>query len=387
MPTVVHMIRNFLPPMTSFVRNQIMNHVAYEPSVIYTEKNESPLFREISSKYPVYNLIGSRFSQWVCDHMLVFTADDRKRLSDRLKTLKPDVAHIHYGVEAVLFAPVLKALNIPALVSFYGHDCTAFPARAYGLGGYLLRKNVFGNPAVKVITAMSPDMQNDLLALGCPPEKIRVHYHGIDTFQFSRPLANSGNKEVTFLMISMLDPKKGHDVLISAFAQALKETNCPIRLKIYGKGELEEQIRQQIALTASDRIGFFGPLQFGSEDQYNALFSADVFVHPSRRSATGEKEGIPGAVIEAMAAGLPVITTRHAGIPYVVQDGVSGLLVAENSIDELKTAILHLASDAEKRQSLGLAASAFALEHLDVRKKEVDLETLYDEIKNRSACR
>ena len=88
-----------------------------------------------------------------------------------------------------------------------------------------------------------------------------------------------------------------------------------------------------------------------------------------------------------MAAGLPVITTRHAGIPYVVQDGVSGLLVAENSIDELKTAILHLASDAEKRQSLGLAASAFALEHLDVRKKEVDLETLYDEIKNRSACR
>ncbi len=382
MPRVVHLIRNFLPPMTSFVRNQVMNHSRYEPSVVYTEKNDSALFREISSKYPVYCPAGSYFSQWVCDHMLLYTADGRKRLSAILGKVKPDVAHIHYGVEAVLFAPVLKSLNIPALVSFYGHDCTAFPHRAYGLGGYLLKKKVFDNPVVKIVTAMSPDMENDLLALGCPPEKIRVHYHGIDTAQFSRPRAARGNGEVVFLMISMLDPKKGHDVLISAFARALKETNLPIRLKIYGKGELEEQIKQQVAETGSDRIGFFGPLQFGSEDHYNALFSADVFVHPSRRSATGEKEGIPGAVVEAMASGLPVITTRHAGIPYVVQDGVTGLLVAENSIEELKSAILQLASDAGLREKIGSEAQHFAIEKLDVRKKEAGLENLYEQIEN-----
>ena len=381
MPAVTHLVRNFLPPMTSFIRNQIMHHVRYEPSVIFTMKNESPLYQEISSKYPVYSPIGSASGQWICDHMLMFTPGDRKRLLGWLSEFKPDVIHIHYGVEAVLFAPLLESLNIPALVSFYGHDCTAFPSRALGLGGYLLRKKVFGNPAVKVITAMSPDMKKDLLALGCPEEKIRVHYHGIDTERFNKPREYRGQAEITFVMISMLDPKKGHDVLVEAFAGAIAETSVPIRLKIYGKGELEQQLRLQIAKTGTDRIQFYGPLQFGTEEHVSALISADVFIHPSRRPASGEKEGIPGAVVEAMAAGLPVITTLHAGIPYVVKNGETGLLVGENSVDELKAAIISLAENAGLRKKIGQAARNFTIEKLDVRTKEAELEKLYDDIK------
>ncbi|MEI6885859.1 MAG: glycosyltransferase [Bacteroidota bacterium] len=379
MPAVVHFIRNFLPPMTSFVRNQVMHHIRYEPSVVYTEKNESPLQLEIIAKCPVFSPVGSKRSQWICDHFLLFTADDRKRLLRRLDKLQPDVAHIHYGVEAVLFAPLLKRAGIPALVSFYGHDCTAFPHRGFGLGGYLLRKNVFSNPAVKIITAMSPDMEKDLLELGCPPSKLRVHYHGIDTSYFGIPRQYRDSGELTFLMISMLDPKKGHDVLIDAFAGAVRETSLPIRLKIYGKGELENDIRKQISESGTDRIEFLGPIPFGSLDHAYAVMSADVFVHPSRRSATGEKEGIPGAIVEAMTSGLPVITTRHAGIPYVIEDGVTGLLVAENNSAELKSCILHLASDSALREKLGSAAQRFAKEQLDVRKKEAELENLYDE--------
>jgi len=373
------MIRNFLPPMTSFVRNQVMNHRRYTPSVIYTQKNESPLYHEISSQFPVYSTIGSSRGQWICDHLLLLTADDRKRLRGLVGEIRPDVAHIHYGVEAVLFAPVLKSLGIPALVSFYGHDCTAFPSRGFGLGGMLLRRNVFNNPAVRFITAMSPDMEKDLLALGCPWWKIRVHYHGIDTEKFSRPREYRDRGEVTFVMISMLDPKKGHDVLIRAFTETLASTPVPIRLKIYGKGELESQIHSMIAASGTERIQFLGPLPFGTEEHISALLSADVFVHPSRQSATGEKEGIPGAIVEAMAAGLPVITTLHAGIPYVLKDGETGLLIRENNINELKAAIIRLAEQADLRKRLGGAARAYATDSLDVRKKEGDLEKLYDE--------
>ena len=379
MPAVTHMIRNFLPPMTSFVRNQVMNHRRYTPSVIYTQKNESPLYDEISSQFPVYSTIGSSRGQWICDHLLLLTADDRKRLKGLVGEIKPDVAHIHYGVEAVLFAPVLKSLGIPALVSFYGHDCTAFPSRGYGLGAFLLRRNVFNNPAVKVITAMSPDMEKDLLALGCPWWKIRVHYHGIDTEKFNRPREYRDRGEVTFIMISMLDPKKGHDVLIRAFSEAVSATPVPIRLKIYGKGELETQVRSMIAASGTDRIEFLGPLQFGSEEHISVLLSADAFIHPSRQSATGEKEGIPGAIVEAMSAGLPVITTLHAGIPYVIKDGETGLLIRENNVNELKAAIIRLAEQADLRKRLGEAARDFATGFLDVRKKEGDLEKLYDE--------
>ena len=380
MPRVVHMIRNFLPPMTSFVRNQVMQHIRYEPTVIFTGKNESPLYHEISSKYPAWSPIGSEKGQWLCDHLLLFTADDRKRLINRLRETKPALAHIHYGVEAVLFAPVLKAAGIPALVSFYGHDCTAFPSRGFGMGKYLLRRNVFNNPAVKIVTAMSPDMVKDLLALGCPPGKIRVHYHGIDTSRFGRPGEYREEGEVTFLMISMLDPKKGHDVLIKAFSRAVAMTSVPIKLLIYGKGELEAEILKQISETGSDRIRFMGPLQFGSGEQMSALSSADVFVHPSRQSASGEKEGIPGAIVEAMASGLPVISTLHAGIPYVIEDHKTGLLVRENNVEELTRAIVLLAGDSALRKQLGKAARQFASESLDLRKKEAELENLYDEV-------
>ena len=380
MPAVVHMIRNFLPPMTSFVRNQIMQHIRYDPVVIFTEKNESPLCQEISSKYPAWSPIGSEKGQWLCDHLLLFTADDRKRLINRLRETKPGLAHIHYGVEAVLYAPVLKAAGVPALVSFYGHDCTAFPSRAFGMGRYLLRKNVFNNPAVKVVTAMSPDMEKDLLALGCPPGKIRVHYHGIDTSRFSRPREYREEGEITFLMISMLDPKKGHEVLIRAFADAIAETSAPIKLLIYGKGELEKQIRAWIAQTGISRIKFCGELSFGSEEHISALLSADVFLHPSRRSASGEKEGIPGAIVEAMASGLPVISTLHAGIPYVIEDHKTGLLVRENNVEELTRAIVLLAEDTALRKQMGNAARQFASESLDIRKKEAGLENLYDEV-------
>jgi len=379
MPAVVHLIRNFLPPMTSFVRNQVMNHIRYSPSVIYTQKNESPLYNEISSQFPVYSTIGSASGQWICDYLLLMTADDSKRLKGLIGEIRPDVAHIHYGVEAVLFAPVLKSLGIPALVSFYGHDCTAFPSRGFGLGAYLLRRNVFNNPAVKVVTAMSPDMEKDLLDLGCPWWKIRVHYHGIDTKKFNRPREYRDRGEVTFVMISMLDPKKGHDVLIRAFSEAISATSVPIRLKIYGKGELESQIRSMIAASGTDRIEFLGPLPFGTEEHISVLLSADAFVHPSRRSATGEKEGIPGAIVEAMSAGLPLITTLHAGIPYVVKDGETGLLIRENNINELKAAIISLAESADLRKKLGEEARAYATGNLDVRKKELDLETFYNE--------
>ncbi|MCX6286126.1 MAG: glycosyltransferase [Bacteroidetes bacterium] len=380
MPSVVHLIRNFLPPMTSFVRNQIMNHIRYEPSVVYTERNESPFFNEISSKYSTWSPIGSKHGQWLCDHMLLFAPADRHRLVKRLSETKPGLAHIHYGVEAALFATVLKSVNIPSLVSFYGHDCTAFPSRAFGIGGYLLRKNVFNNPMVKAITAMSPDMENDLLALGCPAGKIRIYYHGIDTLRFNRLREYRESGELTFLMISMLDPKKGHDVLIKAFVNAIAQTSVPIRLKIYGKGELEGELRSRIAETGTDRIQFCGSVQFGSDEHFSSLMTADVFVHPSRQSANGEKEGIPGAVVEAMASGLPVITTFHAGIPYIIKNNETGLLIRENNIEELTRAIIILAGDASLRKKVGIAAREYALGTLDIRKKEAELEKLYDQV-------
>jgi colanic acid/amylovoran biosynthesis glycosyltransferase len=360
-----------------------MHHIRYEPSVIYTEKNDSPLYREIAAGCQVFSAPGSLYGQFVCEHFLKFSHPDQSRLIRYLNGLKPEVAHIHYGVEAILYAPVLELLNIPALVSFYGHDCTAFPKRGFGFGRFLLNSKVFKKNGVKIITAMSPDMKQDLVDLGCPDEKIRVHYHGIDTARFIMRREHREKGDVTFLIISMLSPKKGHDVLIRAFTEALQRTSIPIMLKIYGEGELEENIKATLAGIGNDRMQYLGPLQFGSGEHLAALSSADVFIHPSRTSGKGEKEGIPGAVAEAMASGLPVITTLHAGIPYVVKNDETGLLVKENSVGDLANAIIRLAEDATLRQRLGKAARDYAQVTLDIRKKETELEELYDQVAGR----
>ena len=108
------------------------------------------------------------------------------------------------------------------------------------------------------------------------------------------------------------------------------------------------------------------------------LKNADVFVHPSITTANGNKEGIPGAIMEAMSAGLPVIATVHAGIPYAVVNGKTGILVEERNIGQLTDAIVRLADNAELRREMGMAGREHVRRELALDKKEEELERLYD---------
>ncbi|HEB83453.1 MAG TPA: glycosyltransferase, partial [Bacteroidetes bacterium] len=101
---------------------------------------------------------------------------------------------------------------------------------------------------------------------------------------------------------------------------------------------------------------------------------------PSVISPKKEKEGIPGTIIEAMASGLPVISTTHAGIPYVIESGRTGLLVDEWDVDALAGAILKLVHSRDLRETIGRAGQEYALNHLDLVHKEAELEAIYDSL-------
>ncbi|MEI6681148.1 MAG: glycosyltransferase [Bacteroidota bacterium] len=379
-PGVTHLIRAFLPPATSFVSNQIMHHVRYAPSVAYTEKRESLLFDEITSRFPSFQAVTGAVDSFICSRFLQFTPSGERRLAEWLRNTSPAVLHVHYGVEAILFSDVIRKMNIPAMVSFYGHDCTSFPLKYHGLGRIMLRNKVFLNPRIRMITAMSPDMRADLVALGCPAEKIRIHYHGTDTGRFSMERDYRERECVNFLIISLLDEKKGHNTLIEAFIEASGITSRKIVLNIVGDGELKEAIARQIRESGAGNILMHGFVKYGSSAHLALLKNADVFVHPSITTANGNKEGIPGAIMEAMSAGLPVIATVHAGIPYAVVDGKTGILVEERNRARLTDAIVRLAENAELRREMGMAGREHVRGELDIRKKEEELETLYDEL-------
>ena len=105
-----------------------------------------------------------------------------------------------------------------------------------------------------------------------------------------------------------------------------------------------------------------------------------MFIHPSVTDRKGYKEGIPGAIVEAMAAGLPVISTYHAGIPYIIKNHETGLLIREWDYEDLVKSILELTENLQLRKTLGQNGQDYALKYLNLSIKESELEKIYDNL-------
>lgn len=347
--------------------------------MIYAESVKSGIATELEERIICRPVIVSITEKLAYERFRVLTPSSQRRAEHFIREYKPDIIHVHYGVDMLPFASVLAKMGIPVVVSFYGYDCTLFPKRFMGLGKQWLEKKVFRNPSLRAVFAMSPDMRTDLLALGCPSNLIRIHYYGSECARFHIPHDYSPGNRIKFCIISGLTPKKGHGFLLQAWKKMNETLPVECQLDIYGDGELRASIEKYVGENGLVNVVLHGPLAYGSQEHMDALKNADVFVHPSITAAAGDKEGIPGAVIEAMAAGLPVVTTYHAGIPYVVQHEYTGLLVEENHIEQLAEAMARLCNDPSLRELLGRNAQSYATSSLDVMSKEAELEALYDE--------
>lgn len=384
MGKVVHLARKFLPPTASFIYNQIVHHEQFSPSLVYCEETGSVFKDQLNQQIATYKAVNGRSGSYVYRYFRRLIGSDRKKLIRHITKFSPDVLHVHYGVDALVFSKVFEALKIPVLVSFYGYDCTSFPNRFNGLGKLWLQKSLFENPYITNYTAMSPDMKNDLLKLGCPEEKIIVHYHGSDTKPFLIDREYSNNNVIRMLIVGSLTPKKGHFFLLRALKKAQAQTSKQLQLDIVGEGELKESLQHFIKQEQIENVWFHGGVPYGSEKQLGLIKEADVYVHPSITTPQGEKEGIPGALIESRSSGLPAISTAHAGIPFIIEHGKTGLLVRENNVEELAGHILALAENPELREKLGKQGQKFTLETLDVRMKERELEAIYLDMIGRS---
>jgi colanic acid/amylovoran biosynthesis glycosyltransferase len=379
MEKVLHIFRKLLPPTSTFIRNQVVYQSRYEPHIMYAEYVQGSMADELRSIIFCREVVTGNASTWLYRKFRILTPGVINRAVNFIRELNPAIIHVHYGVDMITFSKILEKVNIPVVVSFYGYDCTSFPKRFNGLGKYWLQKRVFRHKNLKAVFAMSPDMEKDLLAIGCPKELIRIHYYGSECKTFSFDRDYSDNETVNFTIISGLTAKKGHLVLLEAWKQLIGMTEKKVQLNIIGTGELREEIEKFIRENKLDTVKLAGPVQYGSEAHHSALQTSDVFVHPSVTAPNGDKEGIPGAVIEAMANGLPVISTFHAGIPSVIENGHTGILVQEYNIQQLAEALLLLTENPALREKIGRNARLFAISSLDIQPREMELEELYDE--------
>lgn len=286
--------------------------------------------------------------------------------------------HFHFLTDARFLLALQRRTGLPSIVSGYGYDVSSFPRAARGLGLRYLRP-IFDS--MDLFLAMSEDMRRDLVAIGCPEHKVRVHYHGSDTRRFRWPqrrYAHSGPLNV--LHCGRLHEVKGQHLLLEALRLLEGRGNREFRVTFVGDGPLRPRLEAMVrAYGWGPRVTFAGHVTYGEDALVEHFRQADVFAHPSI-TLGGRKEGIPGTIVEAMACGLPVVATRHAGIPAVIESERDGLLVAERDVAALADALERLLTDAGLRRDLGVPAARKAELELDLHAHAVELERLYDEL-------
>lgn len=279
--------------------------------------------------------------------------------------------HIYFGHTAVHLRPLIKAFPHPVVVSFHGADAGVDMDKPAYLAAM---REVFASATV--VQARSESLLEDLVKLGCPREKLRLQRTGIPLEEWTfMQRETPADGKWTLLQSCRLIAKKGVDDTLRAFANIVKIWP-QAQLIIAGDGPLRgnlEKLAGEIGISAQVRFpGFLDQQQLRDE-----VYRSHLFVHPSRTSADGNREGIPNSMLEAMASGLPVIATRHGGIPEAVTDGGSGLLVRENDVGGLTAAMTRVISDATLAADLAIGGRRAVEDRFDRVKNIRRLEACY----------
>lgn len=251
--------------------------------------------------------------------------------------------HAHFLTNALLMVPFCAIYKIPLVVSGYGHDVFRFPRKNFGLNKLLIR--VLGFYCSKFLV-YSQAMADALQDLGISERKIKIYHPGIVGLPMQKKTVRQMKQ---LLMISSLRPKKNHKLVLEALALLAKKGES-FELLIVGEGpEYSRLIALTEELGLKDRVQFRGHISDISEiiELYE---KADLFLHPSRTAEDGDSEGVPTSILEALSAGMPVLTTRHAGLDRVF--GSACLYTDENSPEALASLLLELRMDVEELEAL-----------------------------------
>ena len=264
-------------------------------------------------------------------------------VKDSLKKNRINVALVEYGNHAASILSILKSLNIPMIVHFHGYDASVISV----IQEHNSYQEMF-NYADKVI-AVSRVMEEDLLKMGCPREKLIYNVYG------PRPIFHEvipTYAKQNFISIGRFTNKKAPYYAILAFRKVIAKFPHA-KLLMAGSGELLntcENLSKYFGL--ENNIEFLGVID---SDKFCEILSESVaFVQHSVIAKNGDKEGTPLAVLEASAAGLPVIATNHAGIPDVIIHEKTGLLCKEHDVDKMSEYMIRLLSDPELVRIMGM---------------------------------
>lgn len=362
-----------LPISETFIRDQVTSLTSWHPTLLGLFENPDGIAPQSTERHVSgpYRLRAA----------LPLWAGVSGRMRTLLQKSHAQLVHAHFGTDACDIWPHVKRLGMPLLVTLHGYDINI--ERSWweaGKGGWRRRSyprrllEMARDPRVNFVS-VSDSIRRRAIDYGIPESKVRTSYIGVDVDRFTPGSSRPPRKHILF--VGRMVEKKAPGVLIKAFAIAKKQVpDCT--LTMIGNGPLLEPSRA-LCRELNVQVEFTGSRSAGEILQH--LRAAGVFCLPSVTAQNGDAEGLPISILEAMACGIPVITSARGAVGEAVLHGFNGFCFPENDVECLASQLISCMSSNELAIELGKFGTAFARERFNMATLTERLEReFYDRI-------
>jgi len=378
-PTVAHFPGSYLPLSKTFIYQYLKNLQAFRPVVIaetIQNLDNFPLNHNIHCLSDVWKRWTWKWFRSRIDERILKKAPYESLLREVFAKERPKLLHAHFGSRGVWALSLKEQYNLPLITTFYGVDMSKLPRQEKWREAY---KKLFAEGDVFLVEG--GHMAHKLIKLSCPAEKVRLIHISIDVDRLEfQPRRFPEDGTVRLLMCGRFTEKKGIGYAIRAFSLVCAEYKKKLELRIIGDGELRDDIEGLIGeLNLENHVNLLGyqPHSTFIEE----LGKSHIFLAPSVTAADGDSEGgAPTVLIEAQAAGLPIVSTYHADIPEVVLDKRSGFLVPERDVEALAERMNYLLKHPDIWADMGRAGREHVEENYNIRLEAEKLEGVYREV-------
>jgi colanic acid/amylovoran biosynthesis glycosyltransferase len=375
-PVAAQYVVTFLKPEMLHVWRQIAALRRFRPFVLCQKRENAKAFPFADLRVlpkPRTHALRRLWQKQILGRPITIYRSEARRILRALREIRAQVLHIYFGHIGVHLLPLLEICPLPVVVSFHGADAGVDLDKPAHLA---LTQRLFERATLLLVRSES--LAQRLIELGAARAKIRVHRTGIPRagipFAQRTPPADGAWRLV---QACRLIPKKGLSTALRGFA-VFRRDWPRATFTVAGEGpQLAELQTLAASLSVTEGVRFAG---FLPQEKLRALYAeSHVFLHPSEMARDGDQEGVPNAMLEAMASGMPVAATMHGGIPEAVEHGVSGWLTPERDHAALAASLLALAQDSARYAAMSTAAAARVASAFDLDQQAQALEGFYGE--------
>jgi glycosyltransferase involved in cell wall biosynthesis len=343
MKKVIILRNEILPLSETFISEQMRYLEDWHPILVGRKLCENGL-NLAGLEYRIIPKIRESILQKLSTRTKSMLGIENKGITDYIRSLEPDLVHVHFGIDAVSYWDSIKHLNIPILVTLHGYDITISKEWwQQGKGGYFMKKyperliSLSKHTNVRFI-AVSEAIKQKAIEFGIAEDKVQVHYIGVDTNKFKSSGLPLSQRDNVVLFVGRFVEKKAPLQLIQAFSQVVKHVP-DAKLVMVGDGILKKEA-ESLAKKLNLPVEFRGALRH--EQVLEEYDKAKVFCLPSIAANNGDAEGLPISILEAISKNLFAVITSHSGNKEIPNLEKIGLTINENNVEQIACSLIEL---------------------------------------------